>query len=81
MSRNPSELQRLHEEALSEERNNLLRAILSNRTSGVGDFDKGLKASKEQMLRRVREIERELGIPSIPYNSSAFGGSDGDTAR
>lgn len=60
---NVSELQRLHEEALDEERTTLLNKIHKSFS----------KTEKETALRRIREIERELDIEGIPYNSSAFG--------
>lgn len=64
LPRNPSELQRLHEEALDDERNLLLKRMKSNILP---------KADKEVLLRRVYAIEQELGIVSQPYNSSEFG--------
>jgi hypothetical protein len=75
MSLNVSEAQRKHEETLYAERTQLLNQIHKNFVPPHSVFaDKGVKSAKEAMLRRVREIERELGIQGIPYNSSAFGG-------
>lgn len=72
--RNPSELQRLHEEALNDERTLLLNLMKRNIVPPSSNYaDKGLKAAKEAMLRRVRVIEQELGIVSQPYNSAEFG--------
>lgn len=74
LPRNPSELQRLHEEALDDERTLLLNMMKRNIVPPSSHYaDKGLKAAKEAMLRRVRIIEQELGIVSQPYNSSEFG--------
>jgi hypothetical protein len=71
---NVSELQRLHEEELDAERTTLLNNLHKNFVPPHASYaDKGLKSAKEEMLRRIREIERELGIDGIPYNSSAFG--------
>lgn len=39
------------------------------------------KSTKEGWLRELRSIERQLGITGRPYNSSAFGGSDGENLR
>jgi ABC-type Fe3+/spermidine/putrescine transport system ATPase subunit len=68
--RNPSELQRLEEERVI-----LQTAILNNQPllAGPQYLDKGLKAAKEAMLSELRNIERQLGIESIPYNDSRFG--------
>jgi hypothetical protein len=69
MPRNPSELQRLEEERLD-----LLRMLKTNRVPPHSAYtDKGLKSAKEAMLRELRQIERTLGIESIPYNSTKFG--------
>lgn len=65
--RNPSELARLEAE-----REDLLTKI---KNPSVG------KSSKEALLRELRSVERTLGISGQPYNSSAFGGSDGDNLR
>lgn len=65
MPRNPSELQRIHEEGLDAERTRLLNKLHTGYSP---------KSDKEAMLLRIRVIERELGIEGIPYNSSAFGG-------
>lgn len=64
---NPSELQRLEEE----------RADLIERIKR-GDASRN---TKENWLRQLREIERILGYQGKPYNSAAFGGSDGETGR
>jgi hypothetical protein len=74
---NPNELQRLHEEALHEERETIISSLKSGNLpryfiSRGGVPDKGTKALKEGMLRRLREIENELGIQSKPYNSTEF---------
>jgi hypothetical protein len=67
MPRNPSELQRLEEE-----RQYAIKLILEpDRT----------KASKEALLRELRDIERQLGIEGEPYNSSAFGKDYGGNGR
>ena len=69
MPRNPSELQRLEEE-----RQDLLKRLKRNTVPPHDAYaDKGLKSAKEAMLRELREIEEQLGIESIPYNSTAFG--------
>lgn len=64
---NPNELARLEEE-----RNFLIGAITDLNLS---------KSTKEQYLRELRQIERQLGVEGRPYNSSAFGGSDGEDGR
>lgn len=77
MPRNPSELQRIHEDALSDERRVLLTCITHNRIAPSPTYaDKGFKAAKEAMLRRVRAIEAELGIEGVSYNRTAFGKQD-----
>lgn len=68
MSNNISEAVRKHEETLDAERTELLVKIHSARPFPMA------KSDKEAALRRIRAIERELGIEGIPYNSSAFGG-------
>lgn len=67
MPRNPSELARLEAE-----REELIEAIVSRTRP---------KSVKEAMLRELRAIERQLGVKGRPYNSSAFGGPDGENAR
>lgn len=52
-------------QALEDERTELLNNLKFGPAVG--------KSAKEAVLRRVREIERELGIKSVPYNSSEFG--------
>jgi hypothetical protein len=55
LPRNPSELQRLHEEALDNERTLLLNMMKRNIVPPSSHYaDKGLKAAKEAMLLRVR---------------------------
>ncbi len=54
MPRNPSELARLDDEL------QYWKGILSSVRS--------LKSDKENALRHVRKIERELGLESKPYN-------------
>lgn len=66
--RNPSELQRLEEEALSDERVHLLQEFYGTRYIPL------TKEAKENILRRIRAIERQLGIEGIPYNSNQFNG-------
>lgn len=66
---NPNELQRLQEE----------RGALIMALKDLGKLTP--KRKKEQWLRELRQIERQLGVEGQPYNSSAFGGSDGDTGR
>lgn len=61
---NPSEMQRVEEEALSEK-----LAILRNQLSHGMYRD---KHTKETILRQIREVERELGVESSPYNSNSF---------
>lgn len=65
--RNPSELARLEAE-----REGLIKSIKNPNRS---------KSMKEAMLRELRSIERTLGVEGQPYNSSAFGGHDGDNLR
>lgn len=66
--RNPSEIARLEEERLE-----ILRAF---RDGKVGTFrvssDKGYKSGREALLAELRDIERTLGIPSVPYNSTEW---------
>lgn len=56
--RNPSEYFRL-----LEERTELINQISSSAT----------KSAKEEWLKELRAIERQLGIDGIPYNDDAFG--------
>jgi hypothetical protein len=66
--RNPSELQRLEEERVS-----ILQTLYEGRSSPKGaPVDKGYKAGRDALLRELREIEGQLGIESVPYNSDAF---------
>jgi hypothetical protein len=66
--RNPSELQRLEEERVS-----ILQTLYEGRSSPKGVLvDKGYKAGRDALLRELREIEGQLGIESVPYNSDAF---------
>jgi hypothetical protein len=59
MSRNPSELQRLIEEHI-----HLIERLV---------IIPAPKAVKENWLKELRAIERELGIKGVPYNASEFG--------
>lgn len=66
--RNPSELQRLEEERIS-----ILQTLYEGRTATAEVLvDKGYKAGREALLKELRELERQLGIESVPYNSEAF---------
>ena len=71
---NISELTRIEEETLNEKRLSLI-ALITRRNSPLS------KHTKESRLRELREIERILGVPGRPYNSVAFGGSDGENGR
>lgn len=78
--RNPSELQRLEEERqdLLRQRADIQRILLTGKVpSSVYDFypqiqDKGTKGIKEALLMELRQIEKELGIEGVNYNSTAF---------
>lgn len=50
---------------LTENRLDILRSLAQ-------DYKYASKGYKEQLLRDLRRIERELDIPSIDYNSSEF---------
>lgn len=49
-----------------------LQALEDERTELLNKMKFSTKGPKEAMLRRVREIEKALGIKSVPYNSSEF---------
>jgi hypothetical protein len=49
-----------------------LEAELDHELAVVADSTLS-KATREKALRRVREIETELGLESEPYNSNGFG--------
>jgi hypothetical protein len=69
--RNPSELQRLEEE-----RQELLHCLIKQtpvKLAFRGVWDKGQKGWREELLRQLREIERQLGVEHVPFNSSEFG--------
>ena len=59
--RNPSELARLEEE---------LADLFEQIKDGTKFYP---KARKEEILRQIRQIEEQLGMKSVPYNSSEFG--------
>lgn len=66
--RNPSELERLFQE-----RHEILRMLRDGRTPPSSPLaDKGLKATREGLLKELRSIEETLDIRSIPYNSTEF---------
>ena len=78
--RNPSELQRLEEERqdLLRQRADIQRILLTGKVpSSVYDHypqiqDKGTKGIKETLLRELRQIEKELSIEGVNYNSTKF---------
>lgn len=63
---NPSEMCRLEEE--SEDLKTRLN-LLHRQLDGAMYRD---KATKENILREIRKVERELGVESRPYNSNSF---------
>lgn len=68
MPRNPSELARLEEE-----RDEILRMLASNRIPPTSSYaDKGLKSAKTALVKDLWDIEKQLGIKSIEYNSTEF---------
>lgn len=87
MPRNPSEMQRIHEEfveqrnkeykKMQDSRNDLSNqpALLRHELQCVKNAIKSnllSKSSKEAMLGRLRRLEQKLGIEGDNYNSSEF---------
>lgn len=82
MPRNPSEMQRLHEEAV-EQRNLEYKKMQDSRNNialiaemnAIKDSIKGSrmsKSDKEALVGRLRSVEKKLGIEGNNYNSSEF---------
>lgn len=87
MVRNPSEMQRIHEENV-EQRNKEYRKMQDSRNNLSGQpallkheyecvknaikFGKASKGAKAVLLARLRRLEKRLGIDGANYNSSEF---------